>query len=129
MTAEAEPKFRRIRRSASQANLESRHQGREGRMLENALRTPPQGREGYSLTHGLHPYPARFHPNLPRTILKWLAQEHRDYPPACVILSWVGERYWLRAFAEDGKSRATTLIRLQLWLPENAVAVVCPSTL
>lgn len=81
MTAEAEPKFRRIRRSASQANLESRHQGREGRMLENALRTPPQGREGYSLTHGLHPYPARFHPNLPRTILKWLAQEHRDHPP------------------------------------------------
>ena len=81
MTAEAEPKFRRIRRSASQANLESRHQGREGRMLENALRTPPQGREGYSLTHGLHPYPARFHPNLPRTILKWLAQEHGDYPP------------------------------------------------
>ena len=75
MTAEADPKFRRIRRSASQTNLESRHKGLQGPMLENALRTPPQGREGYSLTHGLHPYPARFHPNLPRTLLKWLAQE------------------------------------------------------
>jgi hypothetical protein len=43
MTAEAEPKFRRIRRSASQANLESRHQGREGRMLENALANSSSG--------------------------------------------------------------------------------------
>ena len=49
-------------------------------MLENALRTPPQGREGYSLTHGLHPYPAPFLQSA-SYYLKWLAQEHRDSHP------------------------------------------------
>lgn len=56
------------RRSFSQKNLDARHEGPLGAMLAEALHVPKMG--GYVLTHRFHTYPGRFHPQLPRTLLK-----------------------------------------------------------
>ncbi|MCZ6533365.1 MAG: hypothetical protein O7A08_10420, partial [SAR324 cluster bacterium] len=58
----------KARRSFSQQNLEFRHSGELGEQLAEALRVPAHG--GYVLTHRFHPYPGRFHPHLPRRLLK-----------------------------------------------------------
>jgi DNA modification methylase len=60
------------RRSFSQSNLELRHDGPLGPLLVEALTVPEES--GYQLTHGFHPYPGRFHPLLPRTLLRALAR-------------------------------------------------------
>jgi DNA modification methylase len=56
------------RRSFSQANLEECCQGPLGESLLRALRVPTE--PGYQLTHAFHPYPGRFHPVLPRLLMK-----------------------------------------------------------
>ena len=61
----------RRRRSFSQQNLEFRHEGPLGELLADALRVPAHG--GYVFTHRFHPYPGRFHPHLPRKLLKAVA--------------------------------------------------------
>ena len=58
---------KRIRRSFSQQNLELHTEGALGERLGAALRVPRES--GYVLTHAFHPYPGRFHPNLPREVL------------------------------------------------------------
>ena len=63
----------RPRRSFSQQNLEFRQDGPLGEMLADALRVPETG--GYVLTHRFHTYPGRFHPHLPRTVLKAMGTE------------------------------------------------------
>jgi hypothetical protein len=57
----------RARRSFSQKNLASRHEGELGPLLARALEVPAES--GYSGTQIFHPYPGRFHPQLPRLIL------------------------------------------------------------
>ena len=64
------------RRSFSQANLEARSEGPQGAMLAAALAVPRES--GYRLTHAFHPYPGRFHPALPRTVLRGLLQARRE---------------------------------------------------
>ncbi|MFI5401300.1 MAG: DNA methyltransferase, partial [SAR324 cluster bacterium] len=61
------------RRSFSQQNLDVRHTGPLGALLAEAL-TVPQA-SGYTLTHAFHPYPGRFHPHLPRTVLRGVLRE------------------------------------------------------
>ena len=58
----------RQRRSFSQKNLASRHDGPWGTQLLAALKVPSTG--GYVGTHGFHPYPGRFHPHLAHSVLK-----------------------------------------------------------
>ncbi|MDH4224231.1 MAG: hypothetical protein OEW12_01125 [Deltaproteobacteria bacterium] len=60
----------RQRRSFSQKNLDTTSQGPLGEMLTQALWVPAQ--PGYTLTHSFHSYPGRFHPNLPRVVLKYI---------------------------------------------------------
>ncbi|HKJ00116.1 MAG TPA: DNA methyltransferase [bacterium] len=55
------------RRSFSQRNLALEADGPLGTLLGEALQVPAE--EGYVLTHAFHPYPGRFHPALPRTLL------------------------------------------------------------
>lgn len=55
------------RRSFSQASLAFKKTGPQGDLLAQALEVPAEG--GYSLTHGFHPYPGRFHPHLTQTLL------------------------------------------------------------
>ncbi|MEE8433480.1 MAG: hypothetical protein V3S64_01710 [bacterium] len=64
------------RRSFSQANLEARSEGPQGAMLATALSVPRES--GYRLTHAFHPYPGRFHPALPRTVLRGMLQARRE---------------------------------------------------
>ena len=61
----------RRRRSFSQRNLALETDGPLGAMLGEALRVPEAS--GYTLTHAFHPYPGRFHPALPRTLLAAVA--------------------------------------------------------
>lgn len=55
------------RRSFSQRALAVEHEGPLGGLLSDALQVPPES--GYTGTHAFHPYPGRFHPALPRTLL------------------------------------------------------------
>jgi hypothetical protein len=63
----------RARRSFSQKNLATRHEGELGPLLAQALEVP--GESGYRGTHVFHPYPGRFHPHLPRLILTQTAKK------------------------------------------------------
>jgi len=63
-------KFLKQRRSASQKNMSSDSFGVHGKIMLEALQIPENRRSIYSVTHGFHPYPGRFHPDLPKTLLK-----------------------------------------------------------
>ena len=58
------------RRSATQKNMSSRFFGEQGKLMLEALRIPETGRSAHQVTHGFHPYPGRFHPDLPKILLK-----------------------------------------------------------
>lgn len=60
------------RKSFSQANLDVRHEGPQGELLARALTVPEA--DGYTLTHGFHPYPGRFHRQLPAALLRVVAE-------------------------------------------------------
>lgn len=60
------------KRSFSQQTLNTAQEGPLGDLLTQALHIPEES--GYSLTHGFHPYPGRFHPALPRTVLAQVAK-------------------------------------------------------
>jgi DNA modification methylase len=62
----------RQRRSFSQRNLAQHGEGPLGALLGQALAVPAE--EGYAGTHAFHPYPGRFHPALPRTLLAAVAR-------------------------------------------------------
>ena len=67
------PKTNKIlkqRRSASQKNMSSESFGEQGKLMLEALRIPENTRSLYDVTHGFHPYPGRFHPDLPKILLK-----------------------------------------------------------
>ncbi|MEC9012649.1 MAG: hypothetical protein VYA87_09440, partial [SAR324 cluster bacterium] len=67
------PKTNKIlkqRRSASQKNMSSESFGEQGKLMLEALRIPENNRSLYDVTHGFHPYPGRFHPDLPKILLK-----------------------------------------------------------
>ena len=58
------------RRSATQKNMRSRFFGEQGKLMLEALRIPENGQSAHQVTHGFHPYPGRFHPDLPKILLK-----------------------------------------------------------
>ena len=58
------------RRSASQRNMRCESLGEQGKLMLEALRISEKGRSQYAVTHGFHPYPGRFHPDLPKILLK-----------------------------------------------------------
>ena len=62
----------RQKRAFSQKNLAAHHEGPLGPLLERALTIPEE--PGYTGTHAFHPYPGRFHPLLPRTVLPEITQ-------------------------------------------------------
>jgi len=74
----------RRRRSFSQQNLEARHDGTLGPLLAEALHVPQAS--GYTLTHAFHPYPGRFHPHLPRTLLRKLPEAAGLAQPGARVL-------------------------------------------
>ncbi len=74
----------RRRRSFSQPNLEARQEGPLGALLAAALHMPKE--TGYTLTHAFHPYPGRFHPHLPRTLLRGLPAEAGLATPGTRVL-------------------------------------------
>ena len=69
------------RRSASQMFLNSESFGeQEGLMLE-ALGASVKGRSEYDVTQGFHPYPGRFHPDLPKILLKQFPEGSTVFDP------------------------------------------------
>ena len=69
------------RRSASQRNMRSESFGEQGKVLLDALMIPEHGRSSYDVTHGFHPYPGRFHPDLPKILLKQYPAGSRVFDP------------------------------------------------
>ena len=71
-------KYRSRRRvSLSAAALAFTSEGPQAELLVRALQ-PAAEDSPYQGTHGFHPYPGRFHPHLPRTLLREFA-EGRDF--------------------------------------------------
>ena len=69
------------RRSASQKNMRCESLGEQEKLMLEALRIPEKGRSQYSVTHGFHPYPGRFHPDLPKILLKQLPAGSKVFDP------------------------------------------------
>ena len=87
------PPGEKRRRSFSQANLEARGEGPHAALLATALSVPRES--GYRMTHAFHPYPGRFHPALPRTVLRGMFQAPQKIggaptPPPQVLDPFVG---------------------------------------
>ncbi|MGA1598281.1 MAG: hypothetical protein ACO4AU_04465 [bacterium] len=58
------------RRAASQKSVKEKGRGKDADILLEALRVPNRGAALREWTHGFHTYPGRFHPHLPRTLLR-----------------------------------------------------------
>ena len=69
------------RRSASQKNMNSQSLGEQGKLMLDALRIPEKDRSSYDVTHGFHPYPGRFHPDLPKILLKQFPAGSKVFDP------------------------------------------------
>ena len=69
------------RRSASQTFLSREFSGVQGELMFSALRMTENGGREYDVTHQFHPYPGRFHPNLPKILLKQLPSGSAVFDP------------------------------------------------
>ena len=74
-------KFLKQRRSASQKAMSSESFGEQGKLMLDALRIPENSRNLYDVTHGFHPYPGRFHPDLPKILLKQFPAGSKVFDP------------------------------------------------
>ena len=74
-------KFLKQRRSASQKHMSSESFGEQGKLMLEALRIPENARNLYDVTHGFHPYPGRFHPDLPKLLLKQFPAGSKVFDP------------------------------------------------
>jgi hypothetical protein len=74
-------KILKQRRSASQKNMSSESFGEQGKTMLEALRIPENTRSLYEVTHGFHPYPGRFHPELPKSLLKQFPAGSKVFDP------------------------------------------------
>lgn len=72
------PEKKGKRRAASQQSIKERLRGKDADWLMTALKTPKPEKAIRDWTHGFHTYPGRFHPNLPRTLLR--AVSSRSHP-------------------------------------------------
>ena len=74
-------KFLKQRRAASQKAMSSESFGEQGKLMLDALRIPENSRNLYDVTHGFHPYPGRFHPDLPKILLKQFPAGSKVFDP------------------------------------------------
>ena len=74
-------KFLKQRRSASKRHMSSESFGEQGKLMLEALRIPENARNLYDVTHGFHPYPGRFHPDLPKLLLKQFPAGSKVFDP------------------------------------------------
>ncbi|MBC8257643.1 MAG: hypothetical protein H8E38_01365 [SAR324 cluster bacterium] len=58
------------KRAASKTNLSVESFGEQGKLMLEALRIPEKKGAIHELTQSFHPYPGRFHPDLPKILLK-----------------------------------------------------------
>ncbi|MDE0908048.1 MAG: DNA adenine methylase [SAR324 cluster bacterium] len=72
------PERKGKRRAASQQSIKERLRGKDAEWLMTALKTPKPEKAIRDWTHGFHTYPGRFHPNLPRTLLRSISS--RSHP-------------------------------------------------
>ena len=55
--------------------------GEQGELMLEALGSSVKGRSEYDVTQGFHPYPGRFHPDLPKILLKQFPEGSTVFDP------------------------------------------------